>query len=329
MSVRRRFGCFSVLCLAFGILVSGCERARPVPRIDPELRNWSESYRVVDGLRIHVFQTGAITLPEAVVFRGGSWFARRRMDVPAFVIEHPSAGLIVFDTGLGPQSDALWLAKLGMVRTWPAADLASQMKKAGLGIDRVRYVVVSHMHFDHTGDLGAFPNASIVTARGEQQEAVRSGEFGFYRAADWNGAARWIEIDYAAGSPLGTFSSHHDLLGDGSVILVDLRGHTGGSQGLLIRALGGPVLLTGDAAWVHESWSYAARPIWADDMDAWWGQIWRIKKLVDRVPALMVIPGHDLSRVRRTERDDIEIHRFEAAQRVVLDGTIGGPSVKP
>jgi N-acyl homoserine lactone hydrolase len=312
MRAHERIVWLPMLSLVFALLVIGCDRARPVPRIDPELRNWPESYHGLEGLRIHVFQTGTITLPEAAVFRGGSWFARRRMDVPAFVIEHPSAGLIAFDTGLSPRSDALWLAELGMVHTWPEADLASQMKKAGLDIDRVRYVVVSHLHFDHTGDLGSFPNASIVSACGEQQEAARSGAMGFYRSADWDGAGRWIEIDYGAGAPLGTFSSHHDLLGDGSVVLVDLHGHTNGSQGLLLRAPGGPVLLTGDAAWVDENWRYAATPIWADDMDAWWDQIWRIKKLVDRVPSLLVVAGHDLSRIRGATRDDITVHRFQA-----------------
>ena len=315
MRTRVRRGWLAALCVLAGVLVFGCGRGFPVPRVDPELRNWPESYQGLEGLRVHVFQTGTITLPEAVVFRGGSWFARRRMDVPAFVIEHPSQGLIVFDTGLGPRSDVLWLAELGIARTWPEADLASQMKKAGLDADRVRYVVVSHLHFDHTGDLGAFPNASIVSARGEQQEAMRSGATNFYRAADWDGASRWVEIDYAAGAPLATFSSHHDLLGDGSVILVDLHGHTNGSQGVLLRAPDGPVLLTGDAACVEENWRYAATPIRADDIDAWWDQIWRIKKFVDRVPSLMVIPGHDLSRVRKTVRDDLVVHGFGPFER--------------
>jgi glyoxylase-like metal-dependent hydrolase (beta-lactamase superfamily II) len=43
--------------------------------------------------------------------------------------------------------------------------------------------------------------------------------------------------------------SEHDLLGDGSVILVEMAGHTPGSVGVLLRTEKGPVLIAGDTAW--------------------------------------------------------------------------------
>jgi len=215
----------------------------------------------------------------------------------------------VFDTGLGSDAERIWLERIGIVSQASGEDLATQMRRSGLDPARVSYVVLSHLHFDHTGDVAAFPNASVVTARGEQQEAWNSrGLFDFYRAADWERAPRWIEIDYAAGKPFATFVSHHDLLGDGSVVLVDLHGHTSGSQGLFLRAPRGPVLLTGDASWVDESWHYAARPIWADNIEAWWQQIWRIRKLAQLVPSLVVVAGHDLSRLAKEVRDDVVLH---------------------
>jgi glyoxylase-like metal-dependent hydrolase (beta-lactamase superfamily II) len=277
-----------------------------LPRVDPQLHNWVEPYSGVEGLRLHVFDTGSMVLPQAAVFRGGAWFTRLRMNVPAFVVEHPSGGLIVFDTGVGPHAASQWLATLGMLNV--GTDLTSQMRRAGLEPDRVTHVVLSHLHFDHTGGVPGFRNATVVSARGEQAAASAAGALGFYDEADWQAVGRWIEIDYASGEPYATFISHHDLLGDGSIVLVDLHGHTAGSQGMVVRAPRGPVLLTGDAAWIHKSWRYAARPISADDMDAWWDQIWRIRKLAQLVPSLLVVAGHDLSTLLNLSRDDLVVH---------------------
>ncbi|MGW4366349.1 MBL fold metallo-hydrolase [Nocardia takedensis] len=53
------------------------------------------------------------------------------------------------------------------------------------------------------------------------------------------------------GPPVLTFTRSHDLFGDGSVVLVDLAGHTPGSVGVLAHTEHGWVLLAGDAAWHH------------------------------------------------------------------------------
>lgn len=57
---------------------------------------------------------------------------------------------------------------------------------------------------------------------------------------------RPIDLD---GPPVSAFTRSHDLLGDGSVRLVDLEGHTPGSVGVLLNTKVGRVLLAGDAVW--------------------------------------------------------------------------------
>ncbi len=98
------------------------------------------------------------------------------------------------------------------------------------------------------------------------------------------------------------------MFGDDSIIAVDLSGHTAGSQGLIVKAPGAPVLLTGDAAWTEQSWRFAAPPIDAHDMKLWWEQVWRIKKFASLVPSLIVIPGHDLSVLDRVDSAAIVNH---------------------
>ena len=298
---------------------SGCSDPLPIPRIEPRLHHWPRPYEGVDGLTVHVFNTGLMRSPRGAVYAGGSWGENAELDMLAFVVEHPDGAVVVFDTGLSQRvrtdmADYLgWIyTQLDMVETDMGQDLPSQMLAAGLDPESVDTVVLSHMHYDHTGTVEAFPHASVVVSSRERSAAGRDPlTRGFFVRDDTDEVSDWVEIDYDLGEPYATFIAHEDLLGDGSVVAVDLRGHTPGSQGLVVRTPGAPILLTGDAAWVDESWRYAARPIWADDMRMWWEQIWRIKKFSQLEPRLLVIPGHDGGPARRAELEALVYHPFE------------------
>jgi glyoxylase-like metal-dependent hydrolase (beta-lactamase superfamily II) len=182
------------------------------------------------------------------------------------------------------------------------------MRAAGLAPESVAFVVLSDMHFDHAGEVESFPNAQVVVARTERQAALNATWYDAYFPADYDEVPRWLEIDYREGEPFGTFAAHHDLLGDGSVVLVDVHGHSPGSQGVVIRTEFGPVLIVGDAAALDESWRYASRPAYAYDARAWWEQVWRIKKFVDLVPSATVIPGHDLDSLTQQSNAAVVLH---------------------
>lgn len=306
---------FAVLALALG-LSGGCDESRGTPWIEPVLHGWDAAYSGLPGLEIHVFNTGKMRLPAGVIQRGASLFETREIEIPAYVIRHPTEGLIVFDTGLQARSDAATAERMlaGVLESEPAQDLPTQMEAAGLSPDEVRFVVLSHLHFDHTGCIGAFTNAEIVVAAAELS-AARTPQWWnalFFHAHDYEDVSRCREIDYDATEPLATFDGHVDLLGDASIRLVDLAGHTPGSQGLLVATPSWPVLLTGDASYVDASWRYGVRPLLAYDMDAWWLVSWKIKKFSQLMPSLVVLPGHDLKAARRVDGEVIIYHPFDS-----------------
>ncbi len=289
--------------------LAGCQEPMPIPRIEPHLHSWRQPYQGVDGLKVHVFNTGTMAIPRAAVFAGGSWGDMEELDILAFVIEHPVAGLVVFDTGFNPLAHynphgylGRLIADLQLVDMEEGQDLPGLMRAEGLEPDDVTMVVVSHLHFDHTGTIEAFTNATVVVSKRELQEAGRGLLEGFaFIGEDYDGVVDWREIDYESGEPYATFIAHEDLLGDGSLVAVSLEGHTAGSQGLIVRTADAPILLAGDAASVEESWRYAARPLVAYDMRLWWEQIWRIKKFSRLEPRLVVLPGHDSAALERFE----------------------------
>jgi glyoxylase-like metal-dependent hydrolase (beta-lactamase superfamily II) len=308
----------ALLAVVMAAAVSGCRESRRVPRIDPTLRNWPDSYAGVEGLEVHAFDTGTLALPKATVFRGGSWLSNMDLPATAFVISHPTEGLIVFDTGFNERiyespNDYIGFATsiVGSFAMADRQDLVSQMRDAGFDPDNVSHVVLSHMHFDHTGSVEAFANADVVVAYDELQDAVHDSSLvSFFRDEDFDEVREWTEVDFEDFEPYATFRSAADLLGDGSLLLIDLSGHTAGSMGLMVFTTDGPVLLTGDAAYVEESWRFSAVPLLADDMDLWWEQVWRIKKFAQLVPSALIIPGHDLRILDRVEMPTVHMHEF-------------------
>jgi N-acyl homoserine lactone hydrolase len=299
-----------------GSALSGCERARRVPRIDAELVGWPRPYRGVAGLEVHVFSTGSMSLPRGLLFYGGSWIERETIDVPAYVLRHPNGNLVVFDSGYASavRDDpneylGFFVSLIGSFAMGRDRELPAQMEAAGMDPAAVTHVVLSHLHFDHAGSIERFPGAEVVVSRLEREAALAAtGPLSPFRAEDFDEVIRWRALELEGEAPYATFAAHADLLGDGSLEIVPLPGHTLGSIGLIARLVDGPVLFAGDAAAVEESWRFAAFPARSEDRDAWWNSIWRIKKFLQLVPDAVVAGGHGLQLERVQGRSTIVVH---------------------
>jgi len=108
---------------------------------------------------------------------------RIRLGMWCLVCEHPD-GLIVVDTGCGDKLSEKQAKIFDLAR--PQGDMLSCFKAQGFNPEDVRAVVLSHLHFDHSGgvtrmdDEGSyqlqFPNASVYTTRTEYKDAVDINE---------------------------------------------------------------------------------------------------------------------------------------------------------
>lgn len=232
------------------------------------------------GMRLHVFNTGINRMSPLLVPSPRPW-----RSVPAFAIEHPGAGVIAYDTGLSSEVARHGEAGLPWPMRWllesrgnPRRSFDVQLRAAGLS--QVRTIVISHHHEDHTGTVGAFPEARVIT--GETLSFEREGPRPFDRSVD--------------------------LLGDGCVRLIPGGGHTREDVMALLALPEGPVLLAGDAV-VHFAWLHSDDVERVAHASARAAEVRnQVRRFLRDVPGAVVFPGHDLTRVP-TDRTDVVLHQ--------------------
>lgn len=244
----------------------------------------------------------------AVVLRRNATF---RTPVPAFLVEHPGAGLVLVDTGLHPacahgDQNLGPFGRAVEIRMEPEQAVSARLRALGHEPEDVAVVVMTHLHNDHASAVAEFPSATFVVDRAEWDAACAPRPWlrgyvprQFDHAFDW----RAIDLDAREVDSFATFSRAIDLFGDGSVRLLSTPGHTPGHLSVLLRLADREALLTADAAYTMRTLAGEARPFVVDDEHVFRRTLGEIRRFVEQSPGLVVIPGHDPD--RWAELDDV------------------------
>lgn len=229
-------------------------------------------------LELYLFDSGTIGL------------AGRQVPVPFFLIRHRE-GDVLIDGGnplaVARDARAYWgpLADEWGVHMSEARHCAAQLRQLGLESDSVRYLVQTHLHIDHTGALGHFPNAIVIVHARELEAA---------RAADPPVTSGYLPRDYASPEiQWRPVEGELDLYGDGAIRLLETPGHSAGHMSVLLRPDGaGSVLLTADAADNAVQWEgrAALRALFSRDQAT--RSLDRLRGIAHDSGALIIF-GHD------------------------------------
>ena len=214
-------------------------------------------------VRLYALTCGRLDLDMSRMMEGES--GRALLPVPSYLIEHPK-GNVLFDTGMNPllQTDpAAWLGTEKAARFGydykPGEEISARLEEIGRDPGRIDHVVISHLHFDHSGGNGLIPNATLVIQRPEW-EAAQDPELGPRFGLD--------RRDLDIGHPVRKVDGEHDLFGDGRVVCIPTPGHTPGHQSLKVRLDEGEIVLAGDACYFCQTLRERRLPTFVFDRTA-------------------------------------------------------------
>jgi len=183
-----------------------------------------------------------VLAPDAIVRLdlGHLWLSGLELTIPVhgFLIKHPSgAGLV--DTGYGSKDEILREYRTVVV------PVAEALRKHDVDPSDIRWIINSHLHFDHCGQNAIFPHAPLYVQRGEYERRDDPN----YTVVEWANysGAQWELLD-----------GEREIVP--GVRVMTTPGHTTGHQSIRIDTTEGPAIMTGDACWTVGNFNGASIP---------------------------------------------------------------------
>ena len=238
-------------------------------------------------MTIPSYEIFAIKYGERIGTRGGIFMGGDPHDAPLamdyfiWVIKSPERTIVV-DCGYSKEDGE------ARGRTF-LRDPRAALALVDVDATAVEDLVVTHMHYDHVGNLELFPNArfhiqdaemAFVTGRAMTHRALRHS----FSLPNVLQMVRMIYGDRVV------FHNGDDTLFPG-IDLYHMPGHTPGLQSLLVETKRGPVMLASDAAHYYESLETGAPFATHESM---LGMLEGFRRLTALAPTMQhVVPGHD------------------------------------
>lgn len=213
----------------------------------------------------------------------------------ATLIDHPTAGLILWDTGPGIYETYMesWASVCDIfepINRSQVQGLDKAIELAGYNINDVKHIVLSHLHMDHAGGLQYFKGHEDITVWVHEIEM---------KHAYWvigTGIDRSSYMDYYLGLMDYNWTTFDDTSFDlfPGITLYLIAGHT---PGLIMMRVNlrdsGTIIFASDHLPLSEAYEPRFQPGWdLRDHAAWHRSTLRLKQL-QRLTNATVVFGHD------------------------------------
>jgi N-acyl homoserine lactone hydrolase len=229
-----------------------------------------------------------------------TWFTA---PIQCFLVEHPTAGPVLIDTGFHASVAVKPSSNLGRMGAFLYRDIdmrpeqaaEAQLRAKGIQPSDVKAVIMTHFHPDHASAIVDFPEATFLVSEVEWEAAVEGGARQGYVQTQFDHGFdyRLVDFDSEGASSFSGFARSLDVFGDRSVRLVFTPGHTLGHMSVVLQTAQGEVLVAGDAIFMHRTLDADHLPYALPDEHLFRRSLREIRQYLKETPDALVIPGHD------------------------------------
>jgi glyoxylase-like metal-dependent hydrolase (beta-lactamase superfamily II) len=167
---------------------------------------------------------------------------------------------------------------------------ASVLPSLGIDPQTVPYVVLTHMHYDHIGNLGKFPQAKFVLQ--ETEMAFWTGKYasrpGFRNVVEVEDVVHLVEENFKG--RIRFVNGQEEILP--GIHVYKTGGHTVGLQVVTVQTERGKVVLASDASHYYRNINEDKPFIIVHNLAEMYSAFDLVRSLSAEAPELM-IPGHD------------------------------------
>jgi glyoxylase-like metal-dependent hydrolase (beta-lactamase superfamily II) len=168
----------------------------------------------------------------------------------------------------------------------PKTSLVDQLAQLQVKPESIKFVGISHYHGDHIGQAASFPAATLLIGKGDWEALSAEKPM---PGANPALVEPWIK----GGSKVEAVPRDKDVFGDGSVVMLDMPGHTPGHHALLVKLkTKGNVMLSGDLMHFKENYDSNGVPSFNTDRAQTLASLDRFKKMAANLKATVIIQ-HD------------------------------------
>lgn len=216
--------------------------------------------------------------------------------IPAILIQHPTLGNILYDTGCTPLYSTEH-PKI-MLENYPVTEFISieqALAEKGLKPSDIDILILSHLHFDHSGGLKYFVGTkaikNVIISEADLKEA-------YYEVMSGKGHAYsrpLFDVNGIQFQPIGNTYALSD-----EITLFTQRCHTPGVIGLILKTQNhGTIIVTSDTIYTRENYEKLSPP--GGDNSAsqkdFFVNLEQIKALKEKHDAYIFF-GHDEEQIR-------------------------------
>jgi N-acyl homoserine lactone hydrolase len=258
--------------------------------------------------KLHVLDCGAMScdLTWLLLKPGRSIRPRAEKDRPVewypctthtVLVETPE-GTLLWDTSCPRDWETRW-EPTGLQEFFPYDQVSEEqyldarLGQLGVSPEQIDFVVLSHLHFDHAGNLGLFKG---TTARLVCNATEKEWAFGYEGV--FNGAH--LKADYEDYS-FETVDGDAEFLP--GVTLIEAPGHTPGTMAMRVDLPEtGTMIFTSDAIYMGDSYGPPTTPAAiVNDLSAFYRSVEKIRGIAEQTNATVVF-GHDAAQLRSMRR---------------------------